>query len=175
MEAMYLAGIVADGATLTAAQLNKWLEGTAELQTISEYTIPWLAVENPKAREMALKWIDSKKAHVAAAGWCTLGGLVAMKPDGELDLAEIEGLMDRVVKEIDKAPNRVKLCMNNFVISVGGYVKPLLAKAKAAAKKLGTVKVDMGETECKVPVALAYIEKIEGMGRVGKKRKTMRC
>jgi hypothetical protein len=54
-------------------------------------------------------------------------------------------------------------------------VKPLLGKAKAAAKKLGTVKVDMGETECKVPLALAYIEKIEGMGRVGKKRKTMRC
>jgi hypothetical protein len=33
----------------------------------------------------------------------------------------------------------------------------------------------MGETACKVPDALAYIEKIESMGRIGKKRKTMRC
>lgn len=175
MEAMYLGGMVADGTQLSAAQLQRWLEDSKDLQMIAEYTIPWLAVENPKARELALKWIDAKSEHVAAAGWCTYGGLVALKPDAELDLGEIERLLDRVVKEIGKSPNRVRYCMNTFVISVGGYVKPLLGKAKAAAKKLGVIKVDMGETECKVPVALAYIEKIEGMGRVGKKRKTMRC
>jgi hypothetical protein len=65
--------------------------------------------------------------------------------------------------------------MNSFVIAVGAYVKPLLKQAKTAAKELGTVKVDMGDTECKVPLATAYIEKIEKAGRVGKKRKTIRC
>ena len=60
-------------------------------------------------------------------------------------------------------------------IGVGTYVKPLLRKAKQAAKKLGTVEVDMGETACKVPVAVDYIAKVESMGRVGKKRKTIRC
>ena len=33
--------------------------------------------------------------------------------------------MTDVVKGIGKAPNRVKYTMNTFVISVGGYVKPL--------------------------------------------------
>jgi hypothetical protein len=61
------------------------------------------------------------------------------------------------------------------VISVGAYVKPLLKQAKATAQQIGEVSVDMGDTSCKVPVATAYIAKIEGMGRVGKKRKTMRC
>jgi hypothetical protein len=65
--------------------------------------------------------------------------------------------------------------MNNFVISVGGYVAPLLDEAKAVARRIGKVSVDMGETDCKVPLATAYIEKIESMGRIGKKRKTMRC
>jgi len=37
------------------------------------------------------------------------------------------------------------------------------------------VEVDMGDTACKVPLALAAIEKIEAMGRVGRKRKTMKC
>ena len=37
------------------------------------------------------------------------------------------------------------------------------------------VSVDMGDTACQVPLASAYIEKIEAMGRIGKKRKTMRC
>ena len=54
-------------------------------------------------------------------------------------------------------------------------LRALLARAKQIAKKIGPVEVDMGDTACKVPVALAYIEKIEGLGRVGKKRKTMKC
>jgi hypothetical protein len=50
-----------------------------------------------------------------------------------------------------------------------------LKQAKAAARQIGTVSVNMGETACKVPLATAYIEKIEGMGRVGQKKKTIRC
>lgn len=175
MDAMYLAGMVADGAKLTATQLNDWLDRAAGLQMISEYTVPWLTVENAQARTLALKWMKSKKEHIAAAGWCTYGGLLALKPDAELDLAEVEELLNTVVKQIHKAPNRVRQTMNLYVISVGGYVKPLIDKAKAAARQIGLVTVDMGETACKVPDALAYIEKMESMGRIGKKRKTMRC
>ncbi len=175
MDAMYLAGIVADGAKLTSAQLNDWLNRAEGLQMVSEYTVPWLTVENAQARALALKWIRSKKEHVSAAGWCTYGGLLALKPDTELDLAEVEDLLSSVVKQILKAQNRVRQTMNLYVISVGGYVKPLLGKAKAAARQIGEVTVDMGETACKVPDALAYIEKMESMGRIGKKRKTMRC
>ena len=61
------------------------------------------------------------------------------------------------------------------MISVGTYVKPLLKPAKAAAKKIGTVSVDMGTTSCKVPLATDYIAKVEKAGRVGKKRKTAKC
>jgi hypothetical protein len=65
--------------------------------------------------------------------------------------------------------------MNVFVISVGGYVKALLKEAKAAAAKIGDVSVDVGDTACEVPLAAAYIAKMEKAGRVGKKRKTLRC
>ena len=175
LDAMYLGGMVADGARVSAKQLNEWAESAAGLQMASEYTIPWLAVEHPEGRALALKWIDSKKEHLAAAGWCTYSGLVATQPDLALDQAEIQRLLDRVVKEIGKVPNRTRYCMNNFVIAVGGYVAPMLKQAKAAARAIGTVTVDMGETACTVPDATAYIAKIELMGRVGKKRKTMRC
>ena len=44
--------------------------------------------------------------------------------------------------------------MNSFVISVGGYVKPLLKAGEGGrAKKIGEVRVDMGDTACKVPLA----------------------
>jgi 3-methyladenine DNA glycosylase AlkD len=175
MEPMNLAGMVADGARMTREQLNSWAEGAVGMQMISEYTVPWVTVENKHARELALKWIKSKKEHVAATGWCTWSGLVAILPDEALDMGEIEGLMAEVVKQIGKAPGRVRYTMNTFVISVGGYVKPLLKQAKAVAKQIGVVEVDVGETACTVPVATAYIEKMIAAGKWGKKKKTLRC
>jgi len=175
MDAMYLAGMVADGAKLTRAQLEKWVESAGGLQMIGEYTIPWLAVENPQGRALAVEWIASKKEHIATSGWCTYSGLVAVTPDADLDLAEIETLLAKILKEIHTSQNRVRHTMNNFVISVGSYVKPLSKRAWEVAAKIGNVSVDMGETACKVPLATEYIEKVESMGRVGQKRKTIRC
>ena len=175
MDAMYLAGMVADGAQLSTDRLTKWARSAGGLQMISEYTIPWLTVDHPKAREIALEWMDSKDPYIAASGWCTYAGLLSVRSDDSLDLKEVERLMARVVKEIGTAPNRIKYNMNSFVIAVGCYVNPLSKQAKAVAKQLGQVKVDMGETECKVPLATAYIEKVEKAGKVGKKRKTLRC
>jgi 3-methyladenine DNA glycosylase AlkD len=175
MEAMYLAGLVADGAKMTTKELNDWAATSHGMPMISECTVPWVATENEAARELALKWIDSKHESIAASGWFTYAGVVSTRPDNELDLAEIESLLQRIVKEISGAPNRVKHTMNGFVISVGGYVKPLLKEAKAAAREIGKVNVDVGETECKIPFALEYIAKMEEMGRIGKKRKTMKC
>jgi hypothetical protein len=123
MDAMYLAGIVADGAQMSKQQLNDWAEGAANMQMISEYAVPWLAVENPHGRQLALRWIKSKKEHVAATGWCTYAGLLATEPDENLDLTEIEQLLATAVEQIPQAPNRERYSMNGFVIAVGAYVK----------------------------------------------------
>jgi DNA alkylation repair enzyme len=175
MEAMYLAGMIADGKQMSTKQLTQWAEGAVDMQMISEYTVPWVAVDGDHAREVALQWMKSKHEHVATAGWCTYSGLVATRPDSALDLEEIEGLLNKIVKEIGRAPNRVRHTMNGFVIAVGCYVKPLTKQARARARQIGKVEVDMGETACKVPSALAYIGKVEARGVIGKKRKTIRC
>jgi hypothetical protein len=175
MDAMYLAGMVADGAKMTRAQLSQWAEEAAGLQMIAEYTVPWVTVDHPEGRELALEWTGSKNESVATSGWTTYSGLVALTADDALDLGEIEGLLARIVKEIHTAPNRVRHTMHGSVISVGSYVMPLAAKARAAAQKIGVVTVDMGDTACKVPSALEYMAKVEAAGRLGKKRKTIRC
>ena len=173
-DAMYLAGIVVDGSQMTKQRLKSWVR-KADWQLISEYTVPWVASESSHGPSLALKWIDAKKEHVGAAGWNTYAGIVTTTPDAELDLAEIKSLLKRIEKEIDAAPNRVRYTMNGFVIAVGAYVAPLANQAKATARKLGKVAVDMGGTACKVPLAVEYIAKIEKSGRGGKKRKTIRC
>jgi 3-methyladenine DNA glycosylase AlkD len=173
-DAMYLAGLAADGSKMTRKQLETWAR-QAEFSMISEYTIPGVAAESEYAVSLANKWIESRKEHIAASGWATWAAIVATQPDENLDLDRIETLVDRVIEEVHTAPNRVRYTMNGFVISVGGYVKPLLSQAKAAAKRIGKVDVNMGDTACKVPLATEYIAKIEDKGRVGKKRATVKC
>jgi hypothetical protein len=90
-------------------------------------------------------------------------------------MAELKRLLTRVQESVHTAPNFVRYVMNSFVIAVGSYVKPLTDLAVQTAKKIGTVTVDMGNTECKVPRAAEYIKKVEAKGVIGKKRKTVKC
>ena len=173
-DAMYLAGMIADGSQMSKRQLESWAKN-ATWQMLSEYTVPGVTTESRFARELALKWIRSRKESMATSGWTTYAGILATAPDDELDLQEIQQLLDQVVEQIDTAPDRVRYTMNSFVISVGAYVKPLLKQAKRAAKQIGVVSIDMGDTACKVPLATESIAKIEAAGRVGKKRKTLKC
>ncbi len=175
LEPMYLAGIVASGVPMTTPQLQSWADGTLSLPMIAEYTVPWVTVENAAASRLASHWIKSSTEQVATAGWCTWSGLLATKPDDALDLPEVAALLEQIPATIGKAKNRVRYTMNTFVISVALYVTPLLQQAKAAAKALGPVEVDMGDTACSIPLASASIEKAEAAGRIGKKRKTIRC
>src|SRR6185295_18769224 len=86
-DAMYLAGLIADARKMTRKNLQHWVD-KAYCAALSEYIVPWVAAEGNHGREVALAWIESRKELVAAAGWATLSGLVAIKEDGELDLAE---------------------------------------------------------------------------------------
>lgn len=173
-DAMYLAGLIADDAKMTKADLQSWVE-IAVSNNISEYTVPWVAAEGNHGFEMALQWIDSKHEHIEAAGWSTLANMASLKQDSELDMSVLRSLLQRVIKNIHSSPNRVCYTMNNFVICVGAYVKELSAEAIAAANAIGAVIVNMDGTACKVPSAIDYIQKAQQRGSLAKKKKTVKC
>jgi 3-methyladenine DNA glycosylase AlkD len=173
-DAQYLAGLIADGSKMTKAQLQSWAD-RADWAMISEYSVAWVASENPGAFELALKWIDSKKDNMASSGWNTINAILATWPDEKIDTAAIRKLLQRVEMEIDKAPDRTRYCMNNFIISTGIYMKELNKEAVALGKKLGPITVNMQGTDCKVPYGPDYIKKAMDKGMLGKKRKTAKC
>jgi 3-methyladenine DNA glycosylase AlkD len=173
-DAQYLAGLVADEAKMTKKDLRHWV-ATANCVAICGTIVAGVAAESKHGWDLALEWIDSGKENVATAGWDTLGLLVAIKDDADLDLAEVKQLVQRVEQTIEDSPNRVRYAMNSFVIAVGVYVKSLNALAKKSGEKIGVVSVDMGNTACKVPFAPEYIKKAEKRGSIGKKRKSARC
>jgi hypothetical protein len=67
-------------------------------------------------------------------------------------LAEIE-------KTIHTVPNAHRYLMNNTLIAIGNRNTSLRKAAVAAAKRIGPVAVDHGDTDCKTVDALERIEK----------------
>jgi 3-methyladenine DNA glycosylase AlkD len=173
-DAQYLAGMIADGAQMTRAQLQRWAD-TASWKMVGNTTVPWVASEHPDGFALAVKWIDSPREALVCSGWATLGALAATVPDDKLPVREFGALLDRVARTLRDAPGEVRYQMNAFVICCGTYLAPLADKAIATARKLGRVEVDMGGTECKVPDAETYILKSRRGAPVAPKRKTVRC
>jgi 3-methyladenine DNA glycosylase AlkD len=172
-DAMYLAGLIADDARMTPADLRRWADNGRG--GLCAYTVAWVAAGGPHARAMALEWIESDKPHVAATGWSTLGSFVAITGDARLDLPELKRLLQRVQKTIHDQPNGVRSAMNHFVISLGTYVRPLTELVLKAAEKIGKVEVDVGDTECVIPYAPDHIRKCIDRGTGEKKRKMAKC
>ena len=172
-DAMYLAGLIADDAKMTKADLQRWVEKACA--PLANSTVAWVAAGSPEGWNIALKWIESSNDTIAAAGWFTLASIVSVKPDSELDPAQIKKLLDHIKKHIHTAPNGARKAMNNFLISVGTYVESLSETAVKLGEAIGPVSVDVGNTACKIPFAPEYIAKAAKRGSIGKKRKSAKC
>jgi 3-methyladenine DNA glycosylase AlkD len=173
-DAMYLAGLSVNPKLLTKETLQDWVK-SAYWYMIAEYTVAQVTAESDFALELAREWIQAEEEMVAVTGWSTYSNYLSITPDEKLDLAEIRGLLNKVRNTIHEERNRVRYVMNGFVISVGTYIPELLEEAKGVAEHIGKVHVDVGNTACKVPLATDYIKKVQGMDRVGLKRKTCIC
>jgi len=173
-DAMYLAGLISDPAKMTREDLNNWVH-KAYWYMLSEFTVAWVASESRYGTELALEWIDSDEENIACSGWSTMAAIASLKPDNEIDHILYTQLLDRIATTIHSEKNRVRHTMNSFVIAVGGYCSHLTEKAMQVAIGIGKVKVEMGGTACKVPLATEYIQKMHKRGLLGRKRKTAMC
>jgi 3-methyladenine DNA glycosylase AlkD len=173
-DAMYLAGMIADDERMSRADLQQWVE-KAYGGALPGATVPGVAAGSPHGWEMALKWIESKKPMIAAAGWATLSAIVSVKADAELDLAELKRLLKRVEREIKSSPDAVRYQMNGFLIASGCYVESLTEMAMKVGEKIGPVQADLGNNDCGIPFGPDYIRKVQARGTIGKKRKHAKC
>jgi 3-methyladenine DNA glycosylase AlkD len=173
-DAMYLAGLIADDAKMTRADLERWVK-KARGGSLPGATVPWVASGSPHGWEKALEWIESTDPTIALAGWTTLASFVSIKEDDELDLKALQKLGKRVEKEIHQAPDLVRYAMNGFLISLGSYVKSMTAPILKTAERIGPVMADLGNNSCQIPFAPDYIRKVEARGSIGKKRKSAKC
>ncbi|MHC5024006.1 MAG: DNA alkylation repair protein [Planctomycetota bacterium] len=170
-DARILAMLIADPAQMKATLLDAWAK-TATNQ-FSLDAIAGLAAKTGHGRRCMEKWIKSKAEWTAAAGWHLLGAMACRPDGGGLEDPEYGRWLDHIESRIHDSPNRVRHCMNGALIAIGVRGSRLEKSALAAAKRIGTVQVDHGDTSCKTPDAASYIRKAAARrGGAGTKKKS---
>ena len=173
-DAMYLAGMIAEPKKMVEEDFDRWIEG-AYFYMISDYIVAVTLAETDIAFTVADRWIDSGKELTMSAGWSCYEWLLGNRKDSEFDKDKLLTMLNRVGDTIHDQPDRTKYAMNNFIIAVGISYLPLHEEAKKIAEKIGKVEVFTGKTLCQTNVATESIQNAVDKGRVGFKRKHVRC
>jgi hypothetical protein len=160
-DARNLAFKIADPARMGPADLDRWAHETTGRMCVGYVSM--LAAERTDGLATARRWLASKDEMLLGAGWGLVAQLAARDPTTP-DAWFAERLAE-VTKTIHAAPNALRGPMNMAVIAIGGRSPALRKKALAAAKRIGTVEIDHGDTDCKTPDAASYVEKMWAKAR----------
>lgn len=162
-DARILATMIDDPLKLTGTVIDRWLK---EIDNhVQGGAFSSLVAGSPLALNKAEKWRASKREFISCCGW-NVTSLLALHAAGtdeklarRLDDTLFAPLVEVIEKQIHTAPNRTRYAMNQTLIAIGVRSAKLRKLALAAAKRIGKVEVDHGDTNCKTPDAAAYIAK----------------
>ena len=151
-DARVLATKVADPTQLTRSTLAAWLK-TCTNYVITD-AVAGTAARVPAILPVATAWTTARREWTSAAGWSVIA-MLSLR--GGIDDALAADLIARVETHIHASPNRTRYSMNNALIAMGGSIPAVRNRALAAARSIGMVHVDHGQTGCRTPDAFAMI------------------
>ncbi|MBV7509378.1 DNA alkylation repair protein [Bacillus sp. sid0103] len=173
-DAMYFAGIIADPMAMTEADFDRWIDA-AYFYMLSEYVVAVTLAEADIAQVVADKWIASGEELRMSAGWSCYCWLLGNRKDSEFSESKIASMLDQVKNTIHDSPDRTKSAMNNFLYTVAISYVPLHDKAVETAKAVGPVEIRRGTKKSSTLLASENIQKEVDRGKLGFKRKYVRC
>ena len=161
-EARILALRVADPGKLTRSDADGLVQD-GPVRFVGCY-LSGLLARSPIAEQTMHAWMKSPDEFRREMGYGILGARLKDEPDSLSD-ADAERVLATIEKEIHRSPNWPRYAMNSALISTGVFKPALRKKAIGAAKRIGKVEVDHGETNCKTPAAVPSIEKASNRKR----------
>ncbi|KOO52079.1 DNA alkylation repair protein [Viridibacillus arvi] len=173
-DAMYFAGIIADPKAMTESDFDRWMDG-AYFYMLSDYVVAVTLAEADIAQDVADKWIASGEELRMSAGWSCYCWLLGNRLDEEFSESKIANMIEIVKNTIHVSPERTKSAMNNFLYTVGVSYLPLHEKAVDIAKAVGPVEVKRDNKKSSFLNAFESIQKEVDRGKIGFKRKHVRC
>lgn len=173
-DAMYFAGIIANPKAMSESDFDRWMDG-AYFYMLSDYVVAVTLSESDFAQDVADKWIASGDELRMSAGWSCYCWLLGNRLDNEFSENKISDMLEIVKNTIHDSPERTKSAMNNFLYTVGISYLPLHEMAVETAKEVGTVEVKRDKKKSSFLNAYESIHKEIDRGRLGFKRKYVRC
>lgn len=173
-DAMYFAGIIANPKAMSESDFDRWMDG-AYFYMLSDFVVAVTLSESDFAQDVADKWIVSGDELRISAGWSCYCWLLGNRLDNEFSESKISNMLEIVKNTIHDSPERTKSAMNNFLYTVGISYLPLHEKAVETAKEIGTVEVKRDKKKSSFLNAYESIHKEIDRGRLGFKRKYVRC
>lgn len=154
-DARILATMIADPGEIRSKTIDSWARDLENYPLADAFG--GLVARTRFARGKLRKWTVARHEFVGQVGWI----LVASAAMGDESLPDsfFEELLAVIEQKIGSAPNRTRYAMNNALIAIGIRSAKLEKKAIAAARRIGPVEVDHGQTSCKTPDAIPYIRK----------------
>lgn len=171
---MYFAGIIADPKAMNESDFDRWIDG-AYFYMLSDYVVAVTLSESTIAQDVADKWIASGDELRMSAGWSCYCWLLGNRKDNEFVESKIFDMLEIVKNTIHDAPERTKSAMNNFINTVAISYVPLHEKAVETAKEVGTIEIKRDNKKSSLLNAHESIQKELDRGRLGFKRKYVRC
>jgi len=155
-EARMLALQIADPQRVTTA-LADTLLADGPVRFLGLYLAALLA-RSPIADKTMRAWMKSGDEATREMGYHILSA--RLRDDAEsISDAGAARVLATIEKQIHKSPNWARYAMNSAVIAIGVWRPKVRKDALAAATRIGKVDVDHGDTNCKTPEAVSYIQK----------------
>ena len=154
-EARLLAAMIADPKKMKSETAEAWMQDLNNYVQTDEFSS--LVGRTSFAQEKMEAWTQSDEEWIGRAGWHLLASIA--QQDQTLPDQFFAAFLERIEKEIHMRKNRVRDGMNTALIAIGIRNPVLTAQAMIVAEKIGKVDVDHGQTSCKTPDAVDYIEK----------------
>jgi 3-methyladenine DNA glycosylase AlkD len=155
-EARMLAVQIADPQKVTRALADQFL-ADGPVRFLWTYLAALIA-RSPVADKTMRDWMKSADEETREVGYNIL--CARLRDDvGSISDADAARFLSTIEKQIHKSPNWARYAMNSAVIAIGVWKPKVRKEAIAAATRIGDVDVDHGETNCKTPEAVSYIER----------------
>ncbi len=173
-DAMYLAGMIANPKIMTPADFDRWIK-EAYFFMISDFIVAVTLAETDFAMEVADKFIESQEELTMSAGYSCYEWLLGVRKNSEFDENKLLSMLKAVEEKIHNMPARTRYAMNNFVVAVGVSYTPLHEEALRTAEQIGEVTITQNTKSAQILNACESIKKEAQKGRIGFKRRSVRC
>jgi 3-methyladenine DNA glycosylase AlkD len=173
-DAMYLAGMIAEPKKMTMQDFDRWID-QAYFYMISDFIVSVTLAEADIGERVAGKWIESEVELTASAGWKTYEWMLGTRKNETFDQTRLKELIEIIPVRFDSQPGRVQSSMIDFLQAVAISYPPLHEEAIKVAQILGRREIRLSESKVRVVDPLKDILSEVNKGRLGFKRKHVRC